>query len=139
MKYFIAICLFTFFGTSYAQEEKVETPQIAIRIDLGETINLEGAQITFAEVLEDSRCPTDVQCVWAGRARVLILVSEPDKPEVSKEVIFGQVMQNEVKDMLLLLKEEYVIKAINIAPYPKEPGEELEYSILIRKSKKKDQ
>lgn len=28
----------------------------------------DGTQLTFAGVLEDSRCPTDVVCVWPGRA-----------------------------------------------------------------------
>lgn len=29
-------------------------------------------RLSFVEVLEDSRCPVDVTCVWAGNAKVLI-------------------------------------------------------------------
>ncbi len=32
-------------------------------------------QVTFVRVTEDSRCPTDVQCAWAGRAVIDIQVS----------------------------------------------------------------
>ena len=32
-------------------------------------------RIEFIEVLEDSRCPAGVTCIWAGRARALIGIS----------------------------------------------------------------
>lgn len=37
---------------------------------LGERAYADGADVTPLEVLEDSRCPADVQCVWAGRVRI---------------------------------------------------------------------
>jgi hypothetical protein len=138
MKYFVALYLITFFGLSHAQE-KIEAPQIAIRIPIGQTIIVEGAEITFVEVLEDSRCPRTVECIWAGRARVKVNVQEVGTDAVSKEVIFGQIKQDEVKDLLLLHRDEFAIKAINVTPYPEKPGEDLEYSLLIRKIRNKDQ
>lgn len=39
-------------------------------VGLGNTINLLGVGITPNSVLEDSRCPIDVTCVWAGTVRV---------------------------------------------------------------------
>jgi hypothetical protein len=39
--------------------------------------------ITFQAVLEDSRCPLNVQCAWSGRVRVQLGVqagNEPAKP-----------------------------------------------------------
>jgi hypothetical protein len=38
----------------------------------GEAIQLAGSQSTlhFVAVPEDSRCPADVQCIWAGNARL---------------------------------------------------------------------
>ena len=49
----------------------------------GESAEVRGAKIrlTFARVAEDSRCPTDVDCVWEGNARIQIHargVSEDD-------------------------------------------------------------
>ena len=37
----------------------------------GNTVEIKGErlEITFAEILEDSRCPSDVVCVWDGRVR----------------------------------------------------------------------
>jgi len=37
---------------------------------LGERVQVDGPAVTPREVLEDSRCPSDVQCVWAGRLRL---------------------------------------------------------------------
>lgn len=34
---------------------------------LGEIAYVDGPRVRADEVLEDSRCPTDVRCVWAGR------------------------------------------------------------------------
>ena len=33
--------------------------------------------IKFVSVVEDSRCPTDANCVWAGNAKIKILVKDP--------------------------------------------------------------
>ncbi len=35
-------------------------------------IGSDGLALTFLEVSEDSRCPSDVVCVWAGRATISI-------------------------------------------------------------------
>lgn len=37
---------------------------------VNQTIRLHDLSIRATEVVEDSRCPTDVQCVWAGRVVV---------------------------------------------------------------------
>ncbi|KKU49601.1 MAG: hypothetical protein UX71_C0010G0011 [Parcubacteria group bacterium GW2011_GWA1_47_10] len=36
-------------------------------IGVGETKNVNGVRITLNKIVEDSRCPSDVQCIWAGR------------------------------------------------------------------------
>ena len=39
---------------------------------LGETVRLGALTITPLQVVEDSRCPVGVQCVWAGRLRLSV-------------------------------------------------------------------
>lgn len=36
----------------------------------GEIANLDGIAVRPLELVEDSRCPASVQCVWAGRVRI---------------------------------------------------------------------
>jgi hypothetical protein len=44
---------------------------------LGQSVAIAGTaqRVTFDAVTEDSRCPTDAVCVWAGNARVSLRVS----------------------------------------------------------------
>ena len=46
----------------------------AFTLRIGETAAIAGTNLTirFVAVPADSRCPTDVQCVWSGNARVEI-------------------------------------------------------------------
>lgn len=37
---------------------------------IGESVDVGGPKVTPMALLEDSRCPADVQCVWAGRVRI---------------------------------------------------------------------
>jgi hypothetical protein len=45
-----------------------------VSLNYGDTVVLEESvlRLSFGEVLEDSRCPLDVTCVWAGNGRVAI-------------------------------------------------------------------
>ena len=42
---------------------------------LNEVATLDGLTVRPVAVLEDSRCPASVQCVWAGRVRISAEVS----------------------------------------------------------------
>ena len=42
---------------------------------IGEVANLDGLTVRPLEVVEDSRCPALVRCVWAGRVRIRAAVS----------------------------------------------------------------
>ncbi len=45
----------------------LDTP---FELSVGQTAEVRGTRIEFWNVAEDSRCPTDVQCVWEGRVRI---------------------------------------------------------------------
>lgn len=53
---------------------------------LGGTVRLGGLAVRPIAVLEDSRCPSDVQCVWAGRLRLRTAISGVGETEL----ILGQ-------------------------------------------------
>lgn len=46
-------------------------------IAVGQTVEVQGTPMTirFSGVAEDSRCPVDVQCVWAGNAVVRLTIT----------------------------------------------------------------
>jgi hypothetical protein len=53
------------------------TPALSgtVELAIGQTGKIGNVSITPREVVEDSRCPTDVQCIQAGRIRVLVTLS----------------------------------------------------------------
>ena len=42
---------------------------------LGQTVRVDGPRVTPLQVLEDSRCPMEARCVWAGRVRLSVRVA----------------------------------------------------------------
>jgi len=113
MKIFSFLILFFSLSVVLAQDEAPVSPQIAIRIDAGDTAISNDINITFLEVLEDSRCPKDVVCVWAGQAKVKVLISGPDIEEKELELIVGKKDYNIIID-----EEEFVLQAMGLTPYP---------------------
>jgi len=51
-------------------------------LSIGQTAIIRGQalQITFEDVIEDSRCPSDVTCIWAGRVSCIIKIVEDSSP-----------------------------------------------------------
>ena len=65
------------------------TPETA-QVKLNETKNIMGARITPAEVVEDSRCPQDVQCIQAGTVRVnATVIARGDADDKAQPVTFA--------------------------------------------------
>ena len=68
--------------------------------------------IEFVSVLEDSRCPTDVDCVWAGSAKVQI--------KVSKGKMAAQVFElNTNLEPKTITYQGYKIEILDLNPAPK--------------------
>lgn len=49
----------------------------SVTVAIGRSAVINGLRITPLAVVEDSRCPADVQCVWAGRLVVLTRIEAP--------------------------------------------------------------
>ena len=108
-----------------------------LALSLEESITLDGITIKFVEVVEDSRCPTGLNCVWAGRAIVKAEVVTDGKKE-EKTLIFGEVRPGEDKNTTLYSTNEFLVKGITLDPYPdaENNNEETEYVLLMRKEKR---
>lgn len=47
----------------------------SVRVGQSVTIDGEELQIRFVEVVEDSRCPRDVNCVWEGKVSCIVEIT----------------------------------------------------------------
>jgi hypothetical protein len=73
------VVLLSGYGCSSIQPALVVEPGASFALAQGQTATVRGTdtRITFKQVREDSRCPVDVTCVWAGDAKIEIVVT-PD-------------------------------------------------------------
>ncbi|MFT7073631.1 MAG: hypothetical protein ACJAX3_002630 [Patiriisocius sp.] len=126
MKYSAILLLLVSFSLN-AQDKKVETPTIVFRAPLAETIVKDGISFRLEEIVEDSRCPSDVVCVWAGKAIVKVLVSSKEGGSGYIEVL----LQNG-KQPVLFETETSLFRAVKLSPYPiSSTKNTLEYVLLI--------
>lgn len=124
------VILFSTFA--FGQEDSAETPKIGVKIPIGKAIELKGVSIKFLEVVEDSRCPTGVECIWAGRAIVKTAVTSNGKTE-EKLLIFGEVRRGEEKNSNLFSSKEFAINGLMLNPYPtsESAGKDKGYVLLV--------
>ena len=97
--------LFTFSGTV---ETAVKT-QETVKVVLGKSSSADRGRISvkFLSIVEDSRCPVNANCVWAGNAKIRISVSKgkaaPQIIELNtltdprKQILYGY--EFELKDL----------------------------------------
>jgi hypothetical protein len=57
---------------------------------IGEVALVDGLRVRPLELLEDSRCPARVQCVWAGQVRVLVEIHRSDGAHQQRTLTLGQ-------------------------------------------------
>ena len=86
-----------------------------IKVGFGQLKTVPGTRIKvkFISVVEDSRCPTGVNCMWAGNAKIKIQISKSGKAAKAFELnTFGEQQQT-------ALFEGYEIRLVGVNPYPK--------------------
>lgn len=139
MRAILFFIVLLYFGWVTAQDTNQKTsPVIVAKVGIGEVITIDEITIFFKEVIEDSRCPTGVTCIWAGRVKVLVEVKEKGQVLQKKEIIFGQTMEGEFTNKTLFDNGNIWLKAFSIEPYPEyeKITDITNYTLLIHKEKK---
>ncbi len=77
----IAILLgITFAGIAVADSR--QTSEFVVRVNQEKAVRGTRIRLKFIELIEDSRCPVDVQCIWAGNARIKVSLSKNGRSEI---------------------------------------------------------
>jgi hypothetical protein len=79
-----------------------------------EVARLEGLQITFEGVAADSRCPTGVQCVWAGDATAVFTLQKPPAAALHRTLHTSGRFERQVD------YEGFVVRLEDIKPHPQD-------------------
>lgn len=104
---------------TYSQKPvKRKTPQIITKLMLGKTTYLGDKSIKFMRVLEDSRCPKNVNCIWAGQAKIVVGYYENDTLIQEKEIIFDPKNSKTDKMPKLVESKEKTMYGYTLSPYP---------------------
>ncbi len=71
---FLAVILTLVFGSVVTANAQTDS---AIKVKVGKQKKFSRSKINvkFVSLVEDSRCPEDVQCVWAGNAKIKVFIS----------------------------------------------------------------
>lgn len=136
MKNSLLAIIVLFSSFAFGQEDAAKTPKIGVKVSVGETVVLKDVSIKFLEVVEDSRCPEGVNCIWAGRAIVKVAVTSKEKTE-EKTLTFGEVKPGEEKNTNLYSSSKFAINGLTLNPYPtsEKTGKDSGYTLLICEEK----
>jgi len=78
-----------------------------------------GLRLKFERVLDDSRCPKRVSCVWTGAARIAVVVTpdgqQPTTLEFDTNPAPGQTHLTDTVG-------GYIVELRSLDPYPETPG-----------------
>lgn len=94
-----------------------ETVQLdsPFQLPLAGTATLPNQQtLTFARVEQDSRCPSDVTCVWPGQAEVIVMLSQPGQPAQELSLIQRPGDESTAARSVSGL----TVKLMDLTPYP---------------------
>ncbi len=105
-----------------------------VRFTLGTEFTLGGGQeavlstddlrVRFTDVLEDSRCPTEVECFWTGQARIAVHVRPAGRPATTADFNTNPAPGQNVQTARV---DDYTISLTSLEPHPRTPDEPIAF------------
>lgn len=86
----------------------------AFQLGIQQQVIVDGLTIQFLGISEDSRCPADVQCVWAGQVSARFQVSSNTTP--ATEVLLSEGAGTDAQPTTTV--DGYQIQLDEVTPYP---------------------
>ncbi|MGQ0791936.1 MAG: hypothetical protein ACT4NJ_06915 [Nitrosopumilaceae archaeon] len=114
---FLAITLGNLEQESFAQSStiNIETnldSEFVLQVNQSAEIKSEDIIITFLNVTSDSRCPSDVTCIWQGQVGIKLDVQKGEEVSTVSLSIGGDSSTEES------IFNSYLIQLVDLSPYP---------------------
>jgi hypothetical protein len=102
--------------------------------ELGREFTLGGGQeavlgggdvsVRFSELLEDSRCPTEVECFWTGQARIAVIVAAVGRPSTTAYFNTNPAPGENAQSVRA---GDYTVELTTLEPYPRTPDDPIPF------------
>ena len=107
------LILISFFATLiFGAFSAVSAKQVDVQIGHEKRFANSGIKLKFVDLIEDSRCPIDTNCVWAGNAKIKIALSNAGRLPKIFEINTGVKPQS-------IVFAGYEIKIVKLTPVPR--------------------
>ncbi len=98
------------------------TPNDSVRLGLHQSARLGSEVVVRVDSIQDSRCPINVDCIWAGQAKVNLLLSKNKDSSTVRLVLSPDVTASSVKRLdstnVTLDSQSYKVILREVNPYP---------------------
>lgn len=121
MKKLLLLLLLLFSVVSCAQNPKTENVKY-LKINQKMCLKKKGFTLVLKQVINDSRCPEGVTCIWAGEVSAVVSVYKNSKLIEDVTLVFSMKNKEENKNWFAsyLPEKQKNIKSISVLPFPKE-------------------
>ena len=104
------------------------SPQ-GVTVRVGETVEVNNLEITFSSVLEDSRCPVDVTCIWEGNAKVELEVGVVNSDAPTIQLVLNTALEPHYGDAY---GQRITLKAVRPNPVSNTPIPPDAYEVRLK-------
>jgi len=88
--------------------------QFKLKVDQTTALESDNIKVKLLNVTDDSRCPSDVVCIWAGQVNVLVNVTKNDENLGDVTITLGASNP----DLAVKNVGDYLVEVIEVNPYP---------------------
>ena len=110
---------------------EVQKLPATVTIAEGKSVEVSGSIVGFDGVNSDSRCASDVVCVWAGNAELRITVGPAVGLGPVRLVTLNTSLEPQTSDQVYGL----ILTVVDLQPVPISTGETKDYRVTVRISR----
>ena len=118
---FVVLSVLFLFLTGWMQQS-CETKEAALnrafKLKVGQEVIVKeaGIKVSLNSIVEDSRCPKGVNCIWAGNAKVSVKLSKAKGDTASASSVELNTYAGDKSSTY----EGYEVRLVSLDPYPKD-------------------